>query len=115
MTEGSIRKLLIAYAVPLLLGNLIQQWIGAKYLALLFIQDEDAVRNGIQFVRYIAPFKIFSSFNQICAGSLRGAGNSRGPMFILLFSLVFWRQLYLHIITQFTSALYPVGFVYPIG
>ncbi len=94
---------------------LVCMWLGAKYLVLLFIQEEDVVSYGIMFVRYVAPFKIFSSFNQICAGSLRGAGDSKGSMLIQLFSLVLWRQLYLRVITQFTPALYPVGFAYPIG
>lgn len=94
---------------------LICMWVSAKYLVLLFIQDDDVVRYGIMFVRYVAPFKIFSCVNQICAGALRGAGDSRGPMLILLFSLVFWRQLYLRVITRFTPALYPVGFAYPVG
>lgn len=51
------------------------------------------------------PFRFCSSFNQILAGSLRGSGDAKGPMCIMLFSFVVCRQIYLFFVTKiaFTS------------
>ena len=51
----------------------------------------------------------------ISSGSLRGAGDSMTPMFIMLYSYVLFRQIYLFVITQFINTPVVVGFGYPLG
>ena len=53
--------------------------------------------------------------NQISAGSLRGAGDATGPMIIMLFSFVVFRQIYLFIGTKFIDTIVFVGLGYPAG
>lgn len=82
----------------------------------LFSPDEAVIRYGAMFIRTNAFFLIFNSIAQVLAGSLRGRGDSRGPMVIMLFSFVVVRQIYLYWVTHFvanTPRL--VGFGYPVG
>ena len=59
---------------------------------------------------------MFSCVNQIVAGALRGAGDSKGPMFIMLASFVLFRQLYLFVVSNFISnAPIAVCMGYPFG
>ena len=46
---------------------------------------------------------------------MRGAGDSRTPMLIMLFSFVLFRQIYLYIATSICNTAAVVGFGYPIG
>ena len=48
-------------------------------------------------------------------GHCRGAGDAKAPMFIMLFSFVLFRQLYLAIGTQFINTEWFVGLGYPAG
>ena len=61
------------------------------------------------------PFRFCSSFNQILAGSLRGSGDAKGPMCIMLFSFVVCRQIYLFFVTKIAFNEYTVGMGYPVG
>ena len=82
----------------------------------LFSPDETVIRYGAMFIRTNAFFLLFNSIAQVLAGSLRGRGDSRGPMVIMLFSFVVVRQIYLYWVTHFvanTPRL--VGFGYPVG
>ena len=59
---------------------------------------------------------MFNCINHVLAGSLRGRGDSRAPMIIMLIGFVAIRQAYLFIMTRFimnTPAV--VGFGYPVG
>jgi Na+-driven multidrug efflux pump len=67
------------------------------------------------FIRVNCLFDIFACMNQIHAGMLRGVGDARAPMYIMLFSFVVFRQLYLLIITHITDSIIAVSFGYPIG
>ena len=54
--------------------------------------------------------------NQVYAAALRGAGNSRTPMIIMLFSFVFFRQCYLFVMSNFISnTILPIAMGYPAG
>ena len=61
-------------------------------------------------------FLLFNAFNHVMAGALRGQGDSRGPMIVMLASFVAIRQLYLLIVTRFVANTpFLVGFGYPVG
>ena len=82
----------------------------------LFSPDEAVIRYGAMFIRTNAFFLIFNGIAQVLAGALRGRGDSRGPMIIMLFNFVVVRQIYLYWVTHFvanTPRL--VGFGYPVG
>ena len=68
------------------------------------------------FLRRLTPFYVLSCFNQVYAGALRGAGNSRAPMIIMLCSFVLFRQCYLYIMSNFVSnTVLPIALGYPAG
>ena len=82
----------------------------------MFSPDEAVIRYGAMFIRTNAFFLIFNGIAQVLAGALRGRGDSRGPMVIMLFNFVVVRQIYLDWVTHFvanTPRL--VGFGYPVG
>ena len=88
----------------------------APHLVRFFNDAPEVVRFGTLFLRMITPFYVLCCVNQILAGSLRGAGDSRAPMFIMLGSFVLFRQIYLFIITNFVSnTIVPVALGYPAG
>jgi Na+-driven multidrug efflux pump len=52
----------------------------------------------------------------VCGGALRGAGNSRVPMFIMVGSFVVFRQCYLYVMANFIcNEFLPVAMGYPAG
>ena len=88
----------------------------APHLVAFFNDSEAVVGYGTLFLRWISPFYILCCFNQIYAGGLRGAGNSRAPMLIMLASFVLYRQIYLYVIANFVSnTIIPIAMAYPSG
>ena len=82
----------------------------------LFTKDESVVAFGVLFIRTNVFFLLFNCVNHVLAGALRGRGDARGPMIIMLACFVGVRQIYLFVLTRFianTPAL--VGFGYPVG
>ena len=84
----------------------------------LFSPDSAVIEYGVLFIRTNTAFLLFNCVNHVLAGALRGRGDSRGPMIIMLCSFVALRQVYLFAVTHFIAntprivALgYPVGWV----
>ena len=76
----------------------------------------EVVEYGTMMLRWITPFYVLCCFNQIYSGALRGSGNSRAPMVIMLLSFVVFRQCYLYVVTHFISnTTLPVILGYPAG
>ncbi|MBQ8578177.1 MAG: MATE family efflux transporter [Clostridia bacterium] len=82
-----------------------------------FFNDKlEVVEYGSLFLSRITPFYILCCVNQVYSGALRGAGNSRAPMVIMLCSFVVFRQLYLYIMANFISnTILPIAMGYPAG
>ncbi len=90
--------------------------IFAPHLVRFFNDTPEVVAFGTLFLRMMSPFYVLCCVNQILAGSLRGAGDSRTPMFIMLGSFVVFRQIYLFCMTHFVSnTIIPVALGYPAG
>jgi len=90
--------------------------IFAYPLLSMFSQEADVLMFGEQFIHVMSPFYVLCVLNQIYAGALRGAGDSRAPMFIMLGSFVLFRQLYLYFGTMiFPESLTFVSLGYPAG
>ena len=113
-TEKGIRTaVMLSIVVPGILIGLVV--IFCAPLIKIFNDDPGVVEYGVMFIRLISPFYLIICFNQIYAGALRGAGDAKAPMFIMLFSFVLFRQLYLAIGTQFINTEWFVGLGYPAG
>ena len=67
----------------------------APYLVEFFNDSEAVVAFGTMFLKWLTPFYVTCCINQIYTGALRGAGDGRAPMFIMLGSFVVFRQIYL--------------------
>ena len=88
----------------------------APALVRFFNGTPEVITYGTLFLRMMSPFYVLTCVNQILAGSLRGAGDSKTPMFIMLGSFVLFRQIYLFVVTHFISnAIVPVAMSYPAG
>lgn len=87
----------------------------APRLVAVFNQEPDVVRYGTMFLRMNVFMLAFCCPNQVVAGAMRGAGDSRTPMLIMLFSFVLFRQIYLYIATSICNTAAVVGFGYPVG
>ena len=82
----------------------------------LFSQDSAVIEYGVLFIRANTFFLLFNCVNHTLAGALRGRGDSRGPMVMMLVGFVAIRQTYLFIMTRFISNTpFVVGFGYPVG
>ncbi len=91
--------------------------IFAPFFASLFKSDNvKIVELATVLLRYITPFYICTCINQIFSAVMRGAGNSRAPMIIMLCSFVGLRQIYLFIMSNYISNdLLLIGMGYPFG
>lgn len=82
----------------------------------LFTNDPSVVEFGMLFLRANVFFLLFNCVNHVLAGALRGRGDSRGPMFIMLTAFVAIRQVYLFVVTRFVANTpLLVGLGYPVG
>ena len=75
----------------------------------------EVVANGTMFLRWLTPFYIICCLHQIYASALRGAGNSKACMFIMLGSFVAFRQVYLFCMARICNEIIPIAMSYPAG
>lgn len=98
----------VSLAIPVMLT--------APLLVSFFNDKAEVVEYGARFLRWMTPFYVLSCFNQIYSGALRGSGNSRAPMLIMLSSFVLFRQLYLFVMANYISnTILPIAMSYPCG
>ena len=82
----------------------------------LFTRDRSVVEYGVLFLRANTFFLMANAVNHTLAGALRGRGDSRGPMIIMLGCFVAIRQIYLFIVTRcIANTPLLVGLGYPVG
>ena len=91
--------------------------IFAHRIVFIFNKDDvDIAAQAVTLLTYITPFYLFCSVNQVFSASLRGAGNSKAPMLIMLSSFIGVRQIYLFVMSNFISNdLIPIAMSYPVG
>ncbi len=89
--------------------------IFAPQLTSLFNRDPEVVQYGTFFIRIISPFYLTFAINQVYSGALRGAGDTRNTMFILLGAFVVFRQIYLYVSYRMGGGIVAVALGYPAG
>jgi len=88
----------------------------APALVRFFNGEADVISYGTLFLRILTPFYVLCCVNQVYSGALRGAGDSRAPMLIMLLSFVVFRQAYLFVVSNFISnEIVPLAMGYPAG
>ena len=90
-------------------------WIFAPQFARMFSKETDVAYYCVLFLRQNIFFFVSSAVTQVFSGTLRGAGNSKTPMILMLTSYVAFRQVYLFIVKQVCYTPSLVGFGYPAG
>lgn len=93
----------------------IPEFLAAPQIVKLFNTDPEVVRFGALFIRMNCFFDILCCSNQTHAGALRGVGDAKAPMYIMLSSFVLFRQIYLFIVSHITTSIYPISIAYPMG
>ncbi len=112
--RGVKRALILAIAATLTLSLLVAAF--APWITMFFNKEPEVVRYGTLFMRYLTPFYFLFCINNILSSALRGSGNSRVTMVIMLFSFVLFRQCYMFVMSNFISnTLLPLAFGYPVG
>ncbi len=91
----------------------IMYFFGREFIA-LFNQETDVIEAGRLMQLVFLPFYLFLPINQVINGVLRGAGKSTVPMYVMVFSFVVLRQIYLFVITKFTSSIEYIFFGWPV-
>lgn len=105
----------IALAVSATVVLMIPMLIFSRPIVSFFNDKPEVIAYGSMLLRYMSPFYVLCCFNQIFAGALRGAGNSKAPMLIMLVSFVLFRQAYLFIMSHICNEIIPIAMAYPAG
>ena len=82
-----------------------------------FFNDKpEVISYGTMLLRLLSPFYLLCCFNQVYASALRGAGNTRAPMILMLSSFVLFRQTYLFVMANYIcNEIIPIAMAYPAG
>lgn len=113
MKSGTNYSLIMGFVIMIAVLSPIV--IFAPQIASLFNKDPEVVRFGTFFLRLVSPFYLAHSVTQVYSGVLRGAGDSRSAMFIMLGSFVVFRQIYLFLAYRFIGTVTAIGLGYPLG
>ena len=111
--KGVSQALIIAFASTVVL--MIPVMAFASPVVAFFNSKAEVVEIGTMLLHWLSPFYVLCCFNQIYSGALRGAGNSRAPMIIMLTSFVAFRQVYLFIMSRMCNEIIPIAMSYPAG
>ncbi len=112
--SGTVQALVLAVSVTSVIAGLL--FLFSEDSVRLFSPDDEVIRYGSMFIRTNIFFMLCNCINHVLAGALRGRGDSRAPMIIMLSTFVGVRQIYLYVVTRYvrnTARL--VGFGYPVG
>lgn len=111
--EGVKKAQILSVGITLFLSALIM--IFARPLSSLISPDADVLDYSEKFIHIMSPFYFAMCFNQTYAGALRGIGKAKAPMFIMLFSFVLFRQIYLYVVKLLGNNLNFIALAYPVG
>ncbi len=110
VTEASLMSLLCTALIMLPLV------VFAPSAAAIFNDKPEVLVYSTSLIRWLSPFYLLCCFNQVYSAALRGAGNSRMPMLIMIGSFVLFRQCYLFIVSNYIcNEIIPLAMGYPAG
>lgn len=94
-----------AYLMTMMISAVISGilWFASPAISGFFNSDPDSIRYSVWMIRIIIPFFMVHVLSAILAGTLKGAGDARNVMFIMLSSYVAFRQIYLFFMTNFVA------------
>ena len=102
---------LIATVIPM-----IPVMIFAPQLVMFFNRKPEVVEYGTLILRWISPFYALTCSSNVQSAALRGTGDTKAPMVIMIFSFVLFRQLYLFVMSHYISNTFlPIAMGYPAG
>ena len=111
--EGVKQSIILALIATVILT--IPVVIFAAPIVSFFNSKPEVVTYGAMLLQWLSPFYVLCCFNQIYSGALRGAGNTRAPMFIMVGSFVVFRQIYLFFMARICNEIIPIAMGYPAG
>lgn len=111
--QGVTKSILLSVGVTAVL--MIPVLLFSGDVVRFFIPEAESIYYGTMFLQYITPFYLLTCFNQVYASALRGAGNTRAPMIIMVSSYVVLRQIYLAIMAVICNEILPISMCYPVG
>ena len=111
--QGVTQSIALSCAITTVLLTILI--LARRPLVRCFNSNEEVIQYAAYFLGVISPFYLVTSFNQIYAGALRGTGDSRTPMIIMLFSFVVFRQAYLYVNKLLGNSFLMVALAYPMG
>ena len=112
--DGTRITILLTLAITGVIAALI--YFLAPFAVNLFSNDPDVIYYGVLFLHTNVFFLLFNCITHVLAGSLRGRGDSRAPMIIMLIGFVLIRQIYLFVMANYISNTpQAIGFGYPVG
>ena len=112
--EGVHTAIRISTVITLVLS--IPVMIFAPALVAFFNSRAEVVLCGTQILHWMTPFYVMTCAANVMNSGLRGAGDSKAPMYITIFSYVIFRQIYLYIMANFISnEMIPICMGYPLG
>ena len=111
--QGVTQALFLALGSTAIL--MIPVLIFAEPVVAFFNNKPEVIHYGSLLLRWITPFYLLCCFNQVYGGALRGAGNSKAPMIIMLSSFVLFRQVYLFCMSRICNEIIPIAMSYPAG
>ncbi len=113
--EGVRFGLISSIAVTMTFGVLMIVFADRLILLFTTADETEVIRFGVYFIRRCTPFYFLICFMHILAGALRGIGDSRTPMLLMLGSFVAFRQVYLAVTKALGFGLPAVALAFPVG
>ncbi len=111
--QGVTRSVIISLSATAIM--MVPVMIFAPNIVAFLNSKPEVVEHGTLFLHLLTPFYLLCCFNQIYASALRGAGNSRASMYIMLASFVLFRQVYLFFMSRICNEVIPIALSYPAG
>ncbi len=101
--QGAKVTMIMTIAVIVSMSVLLY-FFGESFIA-VFNSEPAVIEAGRTLQLIFIPFYVMIAISQILSGVIRGAGKSTAPMVISVINYVFLRQIYLFIVTKFTSTI----------
>lgn len=96
--------------------SMIPVMLFAPQLVAFFNPKPEVIELGALIIRVMSPCYFIICVYDVLVGVMRGAGDAKTPMFIMLFSFVVFRQIYLYVMTNYiANEVVPVIMGYPLG